>query len=310
MTTRKIEKTNHVLRYQEKPLYSAHLFSSGLRLVVVRAESEQPLKIEGNVNEPMVCFGFCLSGEFAAVYGSPKDSFPVKAGHSGVITFPQPLDITDHVAPGPMLRVYLRLEGEWLSTFVQGDEDSFTPILKTLDRKHPSRIIHPTTALVQAILHQILHCPYCGKTGSFYLEGKAMELLSHKLEQLHPSGVCHECRLKSSDRDRVHHAAEVLVNNLVNPPDIATLARSVGFSQSKLYRCFHSVYGASPFEYLRDQRLQTAMLLLQDGEINVTEAAFRVGYTNLSYFAKAFKAMFGVVPGEILHGSASCQSFP
>ena len=42
------------------------------------------------------------------------------------------------------------------------------------------------------------------------------------------------------------------------------------------------------------------MHLLQAGEINVTEAALRVGYANLSHFAKAFKSMFGVSPKELL----------
>jgi AraC-like DNA-binding protein len=45
------------------------------------------------------------------------------------------------------------------------------------------------------------------------------------------------------------------------------------------------------------------MTLLQSGKINVTEAALSVGYANLSYFSKAFKAMFGVLPGELLRHS-------
>jgi AraC-like DNA-binding protein len=103
----------------------------------------------------------------------------------------------------------------------------------------------------------------------------------------------------------VHHAADVLVANLENPPDMTLLARSVGLSRSKLHRCFRQAYGVSPFEYLRNHRLQTAMLLLQGGEVNVTEAALTVGYTNLSYFAKAFKAMFGVAPGGLLQYSTA-----
>lgn len=280
---------------------SYHPFGSGLKLMVMQTESELPLQIEGRVINPMVGFGFCLSGEFTTV--SSKTSFIVKTGDSGFFAYPKTLDFVDHVAAGRTCRVYLMLEGEMLSTLTQGDEDSFSPVLKSLDKKQPSRILHSTTALMQATLHQILHCPYCGKAGYLFMESKAMELLSHKLDQLHPSRICHKNALKSSDYERVCHAAEVLVNNLENPPDITTLARSVGLSRSKLHRCFRCVYGASPFEHLRIHRLQTAMLLLQAGEINVTEAALRVGYTNLSHFAKAFKVMFGVVPGEILQRS-------
>jgi AraC-like DNA-binding protein len=82
-----------------------------------------------------------------------------------------------------------------------------------------------------------------------------------------------------------------------------SLVRLTGLNRDKLHRCFRAVFGLSPFEYLRKQRLQKAMLLLQDGELNVTEAAAMVGYNNLSYFAKAFKSMFGIAPGELRKAS-------
>ena len=62
-------------------------------------------------------------------------------------------------------------------------------------------MIHSSTALMRAVLYQGLHCPYCGKT---------MELLSHKLAQLHPSTICPGNELKRYDDDRIMHAAEAL----------------------------------------------------------------------------------------------------
>jgi len=54
-------------------------------------------------------------------------------------------------------------EGEMLSSFTQGDEDYFLPVIKRLEKKRSSRVFHSTTALMRAALHQILYCPYCGK---------------------------------------------------------------------------------------------------------------------------------------------------
>ena len=133
-----------------------------------------------------------------------------------------------------------------------------------------------------------------------------MELLAHKIEQLHPNGRSSNGALKSSDQECVHHAAEVMVNNLENPPryeSAGTVRRAE--PGANCHRCFRLVYGLSPFEYLRNKRLQTAMQLLQGGEVNVTEAALSVGYANLSYFAKAFKNTFGLAPGELLKRSWS-----
>ncbi|MGD9826883.1 MAG: helix-turn-helix transcriptional regulator [Desulfobacter sp.] len=127
-----------------------------------------------------------------------------------------------------------------------------------------------------------------------------MELIAHMMEQLCPgSCCCCDCSIKTSDTERVHHAAHMLVRDLNNPPDIMEIARSVGLSRTKLFSCFRQMFGLSPFEYLRNQRLQMAMQLLQDGEVNVTQAALMVGYTNLSYFAKAFKSIFGMAPSEL-----------
>lgn len=58
----------------------------------------------------------------------------------------------------------------------------------------------------------------------------------------------------------------------------------------------HNAAGA----FRRMEPEQTASLLLQEGDINVTQAALSVGYTNLSNFANAFKARFGMTPGEFL----------
>lgn len=130
-----------------------------------------------------------------------------------------------------------------------------------------------------------------------------MTLLSHKLEQLDPVAAYHGAAINSSDTERVHQAARLLISDLENPPNIMTLANSVGLNRDKLHRCFRQVFGLSPFEYLRNQRMQTAMLLLQDGEVNVTQAAIMVGYANMSYFTKSFKSMFGINPGQLRNTS-------
>lgn len=283
--------------------WDINVFNSGLTLIVMDTALHKPIQAQGKIAKPIVGLGFCIAGEFGFSLRPSKTRSDIRAGQSGFFTFPQNIEITEHLPAGHMLRIYLMLDGDLLSSFTQGDENYFFPVIKSFEKKRSDRVVHSTTALMRAVLNQILHCPYCGKARHIYLESKAMELLSHKLAQLHPSFICPGNQLKRSDYDRIIHAAEVLVNNLDNPPDTTELARSVGLSRAKLYRCFRRIHGVSPFEYLRNHRLRTAMLLLQSGKINVTEAALSVGYVNLSYFSKAFKTMFGVTPGELLHHS-------
>jgi AraC-like DNA-binding protein len=46
--------------------------------------------------------------------------------------------------------------------------------------------------------------------------------------------------------------------------------------------------------------------MLQAGT-SVADAAYSVGFLSLSYFAKCFKAQFGVTPSDVLDGSDAEQ---
>jgi AraC family transcriptional regulator, transcriptional activator of the genes for pyochelin and ferripyochelin receptors len=63
------------------------------------------------------------------------------------------------------------------------------------------------------------------------------------------------------------------------------------------------MYGTSVFGYLRKLRLEEARRLLENGGMNVTEAAFAVGYNSLSSFSRAFSAQFGATPMHFLKKS-------
>lgn len=271
-------------------------FSSGLHLMFADWQFQEATLFQQSLKERSVGFSFCLQGRYDYHPSCFEQPFTVKAGMSGFFSFPKGVEALEKTDNGRMSRVVLLLDGEHLFRLMAGEEDRFCPILKHLEKRSSTRIVRSTTPIIKAALQQLLHCPYCGTTRQIYLEGKTMELIAYMLEQLCPHG---NCPVKSSDAERAYHAAHLLVRDLNNPPDIMSIARLVGLSRTRLFRCFRHTFGLSPLEYLRNQRLQTAMQLLQAGELNVTQAAFMVGYSNLSYFAKAFKSMFGIAPSEL-----------
>lgn len=273
-------------------------FASGLRLLTVEPQLKQPALFQTFIEKSCIGFSFCLNGRSDYQPAGFDRPFQIKAGTGGFFSFPKTGECIETINGKQMLRIALMLDADHLFTLANGDDDRFYTVLKSLEKKAPCRMVDAITPAMRAILKQMLHCPYCGMTQRIFLEGKAMELLAHKLEQICPCG-CDGTGINASDTERVHYAARLLVHDLENPPDIMTLTRSVGLNRNKLHRCFRQVFGRSPFEYLRNHRLQAAMQLLQGGETNVTEAALMVGYTNLSYFTKAFKSMFGVAPGKL-----------
>lgn len=79
---------------------------------------------------------------------------------------------------------------------------------------------------------------------------------------------------------------------------VAKLASHVGLSRVQLHRKIRALTGESPTDFIRTTRLRLAARLLARGGFNVTQAAYEVGFQNLSYFAKCFRDRFGVSPSE------------
>ena len=67
-----------------------------------------------------------------------------------------------------------------------------------------------------------------------------------------------------------------------------------------LYRKLKALTGMTPGELIRRIRLKTAASLLEQNNRNVTVIAFKVGFLNLSYFAKCFKEYYGKSPKEYM----------
>ncbi len=78
-------------------------------------------------------------------------------------------------------------------------------------------------------------------------------------------------------------------------------ASSVGMSRMQLHRKLKSLLGVSATEFLRNERLKTAVVLLEKGNGNISEIAYSVGFNDVSYFSKCFKEVYNVTPSEFLN---------
>lgn len=104
---------------------------------------------------------------------------------------------------------------------------------------------------------------------------------------------------KSQDRFLVK-CTETVEQEMADPQfDVQQLCRKTGVSRSLLYRRLLALTGLTPVQFIRNIRLRhAAQLLSKDGSLPVSEVMYRVGYTNLSHFAKIFHDEFGLLPKE------------
>lgn len=77
---------------------------------------------------------------------------------------------------------------------------------------------------------------------------------------------------------------------------VETLCKEVGMGQRQLQRKLKSIANKTPNQMIRSVRLHRAKELILNKKEGVSEAAFRTGFTSLSYFAKCFKKEFGILP--------------
>lgn len=81
--------------------------------------------------------------------------------------------------------------------------------------------------------------------------------------------------------------------------EVGDLAKALALSRSQLYRRLKPLIGFSPAHYIKYVRLQKAKEFLENGEGNIGDAAFHVGFVSQSHFTRAFKEQFGFNPSHI-----------
>lgn len=82
-------------------------------------------------------------------------------------------------------------------------------------------------------------------------------------------------------------------NAWVKPRD---MAKATGLSLDYFSRVFHRTHGIPPRQWLVQERLSYAVVLLQETPLRVGEIAHRLGYANPHLFSRQFSAYFGRSP--------------
>jgi signal transduction histidine kinase/ligand-binding sensor domain-containing protein/DNA-binding response OmpR family regulator len=119
----------------------------------------------------------------------------------------------------------------------------------------------------------------------------------NKLEVARPGRAANP--VPSADDRFLTRAREVIAANLDDPEfRVEALCREIGMSRTQLHRKLKAVAGRSAGDFVRVERLNKAAEMLGQGEGNVTEVAYSVGYRSLSQFAKAFREQFGMAPSD------------
>lgn len=82
--------------------------------------------------------------------------------------------------------------------------------------------------------------------------------------------------------------------------NVNELSKEIGMSRVHLNRKLKEHFGISPIAYIRSVRLKQAAYLLVNNKVNISEVAYRVGFSSHSYFTSIFHDFFGMSPKEFV----------
>lgn len=127
-----------------------------------------------------------------------------------------------------------------------------------------------------------------GERRSLYFTSRTYELLWRAVGALEAT---------DSRLGRLAPALFDMQRNLSAQRPISYYAELCFMSETSFRRHFRACMGTSPVTYRNRLRLEEASRLIRTGEYTVAEAADATGFSNLSFFCRAYKAEFRNTPG-------------
>lgn len=100
------------------------------------------------------------------------------------------------------------------------------------------------------------------------------------------------------DGERIKAMLQYIQEHYGEELTLAKIAQSAAVSENECLRCFRSMTGSSPIQYVKQVRVQRAAELLEATGQKISEIGAACGFQDMSYFAKVFREVKGCTPKE------------
>lgn len=170
---------------------------------------------------------------------------------------------------------------------------------------NPLGVDQPTALAVSPLLREVIVCLTEGEELTVGERDNLERVALDQLERATTLGL----RLPYPADSRLRDLAEILLEDPTDRRTLGELGTAVGAGARTLSRLFREQTGMS-FPHWRTQlRLHHSLRLIAEGE-SVTTTATASGYSGPSAFIQAFRAYFGMTPGEYCRSREGRCSYP
>lgn len=134
----------------------------------------------------------------------------------------------------------------------------------------------------------------------------------HQLQDISSAFEVLGFELIDREKDKLVEQVKTSVINLVHYSDLNTLKQSLmsviadqlNKEYSYLSRLFSDAEGITIEKYVIQQKIEKVKELLEYGELNLNEIAFKMGYSSSAHLSTQFKSVTGISPSKYKQGTA------
>jgi AraC-like DNA-binding protein len=167
--------------------------------------------------------------------------------------------------------------------------------------EHPFNFTHgPSDATCYLIQRNIVeHLIEYKQPDGLFVQETALRILGRMLEAVFEKKDSKRATPNHSHRSLVRQVQAILSTRFTEALTLESLSNELGYSPYHLSHVFHWQTGTSVHKYLSQIRLRTALEMISDGCLNLTQLAVNLGYSHQSHFTQAFRKAFGAPPSQL-----------
>ncbi|MDF2583820.1 MAG: Transcriptional regulator, AraC family [Mycobacterium sp.] len=210
---------------------------------------------------------------------------------------------------GPSGRVLPRVGDVWVipaehryAALAQGAVVGFceitVPVSVVGDRGLAPRVGYQDTLLHRLVERLAGQIHQDGAAATLFRQSLAQTLQMHIADHYpaQPRLVHRDRSDRRLDRRDQQIIIDYLHSELDSRIDLDALAATVGMTATSFLSAFSAAFGTTPHQYLIEQRMERAKMLLSTTASSVTEISAILGFSSPSHFATTFKQRVGITP--------------
>jgi signal transduction histidine kinase/ligand-binding sensor domain-containing protein/DNA-binding response OmpR family regulator len=186
---------------------------------------------------------------------------------------------------------------EFCKTMKQGERTSHIPLILLTARAHERDKIHGLESGADDYLVKPFSSTELKLRIANLIDNRRIIREKYQLSKVIKPG---EVMVTSRDTKFMEQLLNYIEANISNENySVDDLAAQMNMSHSQLHRKLKALINQSVIQFIKSVKLNRAKELLEKNAGNIGEVAFMVGFSDPGYFAKSFKAFFGILPSEI-----------